>query len=449
MAKLWKKKYELDKTVEDFTVGDDYLWDSRLIKADIIGNIAHSTMLQKIGIISDEELQNIKTSLMDILDLHEQGKFKINKEDEDVHTAVENFLTKRLGDVGKKIHTARSRNDQILLDVRLYSKERLFEIIENLLNLCKVLLKFSKENEFIPMPGRTHTQRAMPSSVGLWASAFIESLLDDLYLLKSAFNLNNQSPLGSAASYGVNLDIDREYIASLLGFEKVQNNVLYANNSRGKIESIIIFTMSQIMMDLSKFANDLILFSIPEFNYFSLPDEFCGGSSLMPQKKNPALLELTRAKAQVVNSHCFRVTEIITSLYSGYNRDFQLTKGPLIESFDITQQTLYLLGYFIPKIKVNENILINSFTPEIYATDRVLELVKEGMPFRDAYKEVGINLDSLNNKNPVENIKSKIHVGATGNLNLSKIESMIKEEEIELLANQEKFMKKIEKLIKI
>ena len=267
MAKLWKK-YELDKTVEDFTVGDDYLWDSRLIKADIIGNIAHSTMLQKIGIISDEELQNIKTSLMDILDLHEQGKFKINKEDEDVHTAVENFLTKRLGDVGKKIHTARSRNDQILLDVRLYSKERLFEIIENLLNLCKVLLKFSKENEFIPMPGRTHTQRAMPSSVGLWASAFIESLLDDLYLLKSAFNLNNQSPLGSAASYGVNLDIDREYIASLLGFEKVQNNVLYANNSRGKIESIIIFTMSQIMMDLSKFANDLILFSIPEFNYF-------------------------------------------------------------------------------------------------------------------------------------------------------------------------------------
>jgi argininosuccinate lyase len=449
MAKLWKKKYELDKTVEDFTVGDDYLWDTRLIKADIIGNIAHTTMLQEIGIISEEELRDIKTSLMDILDLHEEGKFKINKEDEDVHTAVENFLTKRLGDVGKKIHTARSRNDQILLDVRLYSKERLFEIIENVLNLCKVLLEFSKENEFVPMPGRTHTQRAMPSSVGLWASAFVESLLDDLYLLKSAFKLNNQSPLGSAASYGVNLNIDREYIASLLGFEKVQNNVLYANNSRGKIESIIIFTMSQIMMDLSKFANDLILFSIPEFNYFSLPDEFCGGSSLMPQKKNPALLELTRAKAQVVNSHCFRVAEIITSLYSGYNRDFQLTKGPLIESFDITQQTLYLLGYFIPKIKVNEEILINSFTPEIYATDRVLELVKEGVPFRDAYKEVGINLDSLNKKNPVENIKSKTHVGATGNLNLSKIENILKEEEREFSANQERFMKKIENLIKI
>lgn len=449
MAKLWKKKYELDKTVEDFTVGDDYLWDTRLIKADIIGNIAHTTMLQEIGIISEEELRDIKTSLMDILDLHEEGKFKINKEDEDVHTAVENFLTKRLGDVGKKIHTARSRNDQILLDVRLYSKERLFEIIENVLNLCKVLLEFSKENEFVPMPGRTHTQRAMPSSVGLWASAFVESLLDDLYLLKSAFKLNNQSPLGSAASYGVNLNIDREYIASLLGFEKVQNNVLYANNSRGKIESIIIFTMSQIMMDLSKFANDLILFSIPEFNYFSLPDEFCGGSSLMPQKKNPALLELTRAKAQVVNSHCFRVAEIITSLYSGYNRDFQLTKGPLIESFDITQQTLYLLGYFIPKIKVNEEILINSFTPEIYATDRVLELVKEGVPFRDAYKEVGINLDSLNKKNPVENIKSKTHVGATGNLNLSKIENILKEEEREFSASQERFMKKIEKLIKI
>ncbi|NPV51537.1 MAG: argininosuccinate lyase [Candidatus Methanofastidiosum sp.] len=449
MAKLWKKKYELDKVVEDFTVGDDYLWDMKLIKADVIGNIAHSTMLRKISIISEEELSNIKKNLITILELHEQGKFIINKEDEDVHTAVENFLTEKLGDVGKKIHTARSRNDQILLDVRLYSKERLFEIMESLLKLCKVLLEFSKENEFIPMPGRTHTQRAMPSSVGLWTGSILESLLDDLYLLKSAFEINDQSPLGSAASYGVNLNIDREYVADLLGFEKVQNNVLYANNSRGKTESIIIFALSQIMIDLSKFANDLILFSIPEFKYFTLPEEFCGGSSLMPQKRNPALLELTRAKAHVVNSLYFRVTGIITSLYSGYNRDFQLTKGPLMESFEITQQTLYLLGYFIPKIKVNKEILIKSFTPEVYATDRVLELVKEGVPFRDAYKDVGINLESLNNKDPVENIKSKTHVGATGNLGLDKIEKIIKEEEKEVLSKKEVFVKKIEKLAKI
>lgn len=449
MAKLWKKKYELDKTVEDFTVGDDYLWDMKLIKADVIGNIAHSTMLKKIGILSEEELLEIKKNLIDILDLHEQGKFIINKEDEDVHTAVENFLTERLGDVGKKIHTARSRNDQILLDVRLYSKERLFDMMESVLDLCKILLQFSKENEFVPMPGRTHTQRAMPSSVGLWTSAILESLLDDLYLLKSAFKINDQSPLGSAASYGVNLNIDREYVATLLGFEKVQNNVLYANNSRGKTESIIIFALSQVMMDLSKFANDLILFSIPEFNYFTLPEEFCGGSSLMPQKRNPALLELTRAKANVVNSLYVRVTGIITSLYSGYNRDFQLTKGPLMESFDITQQTLYILGYFIPKIKVNKEILIKSFSPEVYATDRVLELVKEGTPFRDAYKEVGINLESLKNKNPVENIKSKTHTGATGNLGLDKIEKRIKEEEKELSSKKETFMKKIDELAKI
>ena len=449
MTKLWKKKYELDKTVESFTVGDDYLWDMRLIKADIIGNIAHSTMLKKIGILSDDELVKIKKNLIDILELQEQGKFIINKEDEDVHTAVENFLTERLGDIGKKIHTARSRNDQILLDVRLYSKERLFEIMESVLSFCKILLDFSKENEFVPMPGRTHTQRAMPSSVGLWASSILESLLDDLYLLKSAFKINDQSPLGSAASYGVNLNIDREYVASLLGFEKVQNNVLYANNSRGKTEAIIIFALSQIMIDLSKFANDLILFSIPEFKYFTLPEEFCGGSSLMPQKRNPALLELTRAKAHVVNSLYFRVTGIITSLYSGYNRDFQLTKGPLMESFEITQQTLYLLGYFIPKIKVNKEILIKSFTPEVYATDRVLELVKEGVPFRDAYKEVGINLESLNNKDPVENIKSKTHIGATGNLGLDKIEKIIKEEEKEVLSKKEVFVKKIEKLAKI
>ncbi len=449
MTKLWKKKYELDKTVESFTVGDDYLWDMRLIKADIIGNIAHSTMLKKIGILSDDELVKIKKNLIDILELQEQGKFIINKEDEDVHTAVENFLTERLGDIGKKIHTARSRNDQILLDVRLYSKERLFEIMESVLSFCKILLDFSKENEFVPMPGRTHTQRAMPSSVGLWASSILESLLDDLYLLKSAFKINDQSPLGSAASYGVNLNIDREYVASLLGFEKVQNNVLYANNSRGKTESIIIFTMSQIMMDLSKFANDLILFSIPEFNYFTLPEEFCGGSSLMPQKRNPALLELTRTKANIVNSLYCRVAGIITSLYSGYNRDFQLTKGPLVESFDITQQTLYILGYFTPKIKVNKEVLINSFSPEIYATDRVLELVKEGIPFRDAYKEVGINLELLKNKDPIENIKSKTHTGATGNLGLDKIEDKIKEEEKEILSKKKIFMKKIDQLIRI
>lgn len=449
MAKLWKKKYELDKVVEDFTVGDDYLWDMRLIKADVIGNIAHSTMLQKIGILSEEELLTIKKNLISILELHEQGKFIINKEDEDVHTAVENFLTERLGDVGKKIHTARSRNDQILLDVRLYSKERLFEMMENVLTLCKILLEFSKENEFVPMPGRTHTQRAMPSSVGLWASSFLESLLDDFYLLKTAFKINDQSPLGSAASYGVNLNIDRKYVATLLGFEKVQNNVLYANNSRGKTESIIIFALSQIMMDLSKFANDLILFSIPEFNYFTLPEEFCGGSSLMPQKRNPALLELTRAKAEVVNSLYVRVTGIITSLYSGYNRDFQLTKGPLMESLDITQQTLYILGYFIPKIKVNKEILIKSFSPEVYATDRVLELVKEGIPFRDAYKEVGINLELLNNKDPVQNIKSKTHIGATGNLGLDIIEKRLKEEEKEILSKKEIFIKKIEELVKV
>ena len=448
MAKLWKKKYELDKNVEDFTVGDDYIQDMNLVKADIYGNIAHSTMLNKIGILSDEELIKIKRSLIDILQLHEKGRFIIKKEDEDVHTAVENLVTATLGDTGKKIHTARSRNDQILLDIRLYSKERLLNVMESVLGLCSILLQFSKENEFIPMPGRTHTQRAMPSSVALWASSILESLLDDLYLLKSAYDINDQSPLGSAASYGVNLNIDREYVASLLGFEKVQNNVLYANNSRGKTESIIIFALSQVMMDLSKFANDLILFSIPEFNYFTLPEEFCGGSSLMPQKRNPALLELTRAKAHIVNSLYARVANIITSLYSGYNRDFQLTKGPLIESFQITEQTLYILGYFIPKITVNKEKLIESFTPELYATDRVLELVKEGYPFRDAYKDVGVNLESLSNKDPVKNIKSKKHTGATGNLGLDKIEKKIKEEEKEVLSKKNSFKKKINLLIK-
>jgi len=271
MTKLWEKDYQLDQQMERFTVGDDYLLDRKLIRADVLGRIAHAKMLSTIEILTAEELAKLKKCLLEILSQAEKGEFQIRPQDEDVHTAVENALTKRLGELGKKIHTGRSRNDQVLVDIRIYTRERLLVVQEKVLALAKTLLNFADQNRDVPMPGRTHTQRAMPSSVGLWAAAFTESLLDDLELLKTAYFLNNQSPLGSAASYGVGLPIDRQLVSDLLGFDRVQNNVLYANNSRGKMEAVVVFALSQVTEDLAKLSGDLILFSIPEFGYFTLP----------------------------------------------------------------------------------------------------------------------------------------------------------------------------------
>ena len=300
MAKLWEKGCKVDFLIEEFTVGKDYLLDKALVKADIAGSMAHAQMLAKIGILKKGELEELKTALKEVLKLDREGKFAINPEDEDVHTAVENYLTKKLGDTGKKIHTARSRNDQVLVDLRLYTKEKLLHLEDELLLLATALLELAEKNKDIPMPGRTHTQLAMASSVGLWAGAYAESLLDDLKLIEQAYELSDQCPLGSAASYGVSLPIDRQMTSDLLGFAKVQNNVLYANNSRGKVEGIVLSALSQVMADLSKMASDLILFTIPELDYFDLPDELCTGSSLMPNKKNPDMLELVRAKSNSV-----------------------------------------------------------------------------------------------------------------------------------------------------
>ena len=395
MVKLWEKGYILNEEIENFTVGDDFLLDQKLVKMDVLGSIAHAMMLTKIGILSEDDLIKLKDMLKEILRLSDEGKFVIGIEDEDVHTKVENYLTDRLGDLGKKLHTARSRNDQVIVDLRLYAKEKLLEILKNILNLCLTLWEFSNKNKGVIMPGRTHTQLAMPSSVGLWASALLESLLDDILGIKTAYNINNQCPLGSAASYGVPLAIDRQYTSDLLGFEKVQNNVLYVNNSRGKTESIILFSLSQVMLDLSKTASDIILFNTREFNYFNLPQEFCCGSSIMPQKRNPAVMELIRAKTSTVLSYLFQVTSIIEALPSGYNQDFQETKAPLLKGMDIIDSSIKVCDLVFSRLEVNEDVLEKSCTPEIFATDRALDLVQKGMPFRDAYKEVVSNLDKI------------------------------------------------------
>ena len=284
------------------------------------------------------------------------------------------------------------------------------------------------------MPGRTHTQRAMPSSVGLWGGAFAESLLDDLALLKTVYRLNNQCPLGSAASYGVPIPIDRQRTSDLLGFDRVQNNALYANNSRGKIEAMVVFALSQVTEDLSKLSNDLILFSIPEFGYFALPEEYCPGSSIMPQKRNPAPLELVRAKSARVISRLLQMIVTIRNLPSGYNRDFQETKGPLMEALDTTESCLKVVRQIFGRLQVNKDVLVNAFTPELFAADEALRLVTEGMPFRDAYREVAKRLDAaahaskLKDQDPVVNIRSKTHLGAPGNLGLDHLRAKIKSE---------------------
>lgn len=425
--KLWEKGYKLDQLIETFMTGDDPLLDHALIPYDCVGSMAHAKMLAKIGILTNEECHQLVKELNRIVHLAEEGKFHIQPEDEDVHTAIESALVSKLGDVGKKLHTARSRNDQILLDMRLYMKNQVLQIAQEVLDACDILCKFAESHHDIPIPGRTHFQRAMPSSLGLWAGAFAESLLDDMQLLEGAYELINQCPLGSAASYGVSLAIDRQYCADLLGFRAVQNNVLYANNSRGKFEAMVLHVLVQIMNDLSKIASDIIIFSAPEFGYLILPEKFCPGSSLMPQKRNPCPLEIMRAKSATLQGLLFQTLETIRALPSGYNRDFQETKRPLMHGLDTTNLSLKVFSQIFAELQVDKQTCIEAFTPELFATDQVLKLTSEGMPFRDAYKQIAKDPYNVSEIDPVANILSKKHQGATGNLGIALSYSKLKD----------------------
>jgi argininosuccinate lyase len=446
MAKIWQKDYNLDKQVEKFTVGNDFLLDKNLIKYDVYGSIAHSYMLNKTGILTEEEFLKLKKSLTEIFKLAQKEKFEIRLEDEDVHTAIENHLTKELGQIGKKIHTCRSRNDQISVDLRLYSKEKLFEVKKCTLDLAQNLIQVAEKHKDVPMPGFTHSRKAMPSSVGLLFGNYAEALMDDLKLVDLAFEINNQSPLGSGAGYGLPLNVDRELVADLLGFNKVQNNVLYVQTSRGKFESIIIFALSNLIGNLAKISNDLILFSMDEFDFFKLPDEFCTGSSIMPQKKNPDVFELVRAKSAKVDSNLYLVKNITSKLQSGYNRDFQLTKEPLMDSFEITLSSLKIFIVVINNLNINKENCISSCTNDLFAADNAYELVKKNVPFREAFKQTAKNMKNLDKIDPVENIKSKKHTGATGNLGLDKIRQEIKNLNEKLGKEISEFNKKMDDL---
>ena len=433
---------EVDAGVLAYTAGQDRVLDVALVEADCFGTAAHATMLSRLALqpplLTPADAQAIVAELRNVLADAAAGKFAITLEDQDVHLAVERRLTEKLGDLGKRVHACRSRNDQVAVDLRLFAKVRLQEAALAAAELARALLAFARRHEKVPMVGRTHMQPAMPSSVGLWASAWAESLLDDLVLLRTAYELNDQCPLGSAASYGVPLPIDRQLTSDLLGFARPVHNVLHANQARGKLEAIILSALGQAMLTLSRFAQDLILFSMPEFGYFRLPAEFTTGSSIMPQKRNPDVPELLRAKAAKVLAYANLVAEIVRAAPSGYNRDLQETKAPFMEGFELAISSLRILAPLVAGLEVDAAALRRGFGPDVYATDRALELVAQGMPFRDAYHEVKANLDKLAGYDPDAALAAKRHLGAPLGLDFAALDARAQEAEAWARREQER-----------
>ncbi|PIZ66468.1 argininosuccinate lyase [Candidatus Roizmanbacteria bacterium CG10_big_fil_rev_8_21_14_0_10_39_12] len=418
MKKLWQKNKKLNEQVEHYCSKNNVEIDNQLITFDVFGSMAHSNMLYSIGVLTLKEYQQIHLELKEILTLKDSGAFRIELGDEDVHTKIEGYLTDKLGDIGKKIHTGRSRNDQINVDLQLYSKSSLFQVAQSCMELILSFLDFVATHEFVPMPGYTHMQKAMPSSVGMWAESFAESFLDDLSILKSAYRINDASPLGSGAGYGIPLPLDRELTAKLLGFKKVQNNSLYAQVSRCKIQYLILHSLAQCMLTLSRFAEDMLLFTTSEFNFFVIPEELQTGSSIMPQKKNLDAMEVLRANTYKVLHHENVTASILTGLPSGYNSDFAETKESLFASFSITNDSLNIVKLLIDSIQPNKESLQQAHSPELYATHQTYELVQKGVPFRKAYGQIGSKLGSLRLPDIKKVLTLSTHVGGTGNLNV-------------------------------
>ncbi len=400
MKKLWQKsEYKLDSVVEAFETKGDLLMDQKLLKFDVQGSLAHAKMLFKIGILSKKELEKTEKALKEILGLHRAGKFNLEMGDEDIHTKIENYITEKYGEVGQKLHTGRSRNDQVLTMIRLYSKDQLEAIELELNNLIKSFTDFSKNYGSIKMPGYTHMQKAMPSSIKIWCGSFLSSLQDDMVLLRSAMELNNQSPLGSGAGYGVPLALDKKYSAKLLGFSKVQENPLYCQNSKGKTEAVVIAGLISILQTINKFASDMLLFTTAEFGFFVMSDKVTTGSSIMPQKKNVDLAELLRGKVSLVLGNYVQMVSLTTNLISGYNRDLQDIKKPLIESLETTLDSLKVTKILLENSTPNQEVLEKAMTPEIFAAEKALDLVKKGMPFRIAYQKIGEEVDNSETNN--------------------------------------------------
>ena len=392
MTKLWEKGVGFDKKIESFTVGNDNDLDQILLPYDCEASIAHVKMLNKMKYLNDNESDKLIKELNFILEESKSGNFKIKKSHEDCHTAIEDQLVNTCGDSGKKIHTARSRNDQVLTALRLYYRESIDDVKKLLIDLIKSLELFSDKNGKIEFPGYTHMQKAMPSSVELWSNAYIESMNDDLKLLQTAYALINQSPLGSGAGFGVPINIDRKFLAKELKFDSVQDNPIYCQLSRGKFELYIINIFTQIMFSINRIASDIVLFCTDEFKFFSLPDEFCSGSSIMPNKRNPDVLELLRGSYSILIGYQSQIQSLSQNLISGYNRDIQLSKEPTMRSFDLIKNCLDINTLVISGLIVNEENCKKAMTDELFATEQAYNMVKEGIPFRQAYRKIADEL---------------------------------------------------------
>ena len=420
--KLWEKTVQVNHDVEAYTVGRDREMDMYLAKYDVLGSLAHITMLQSIDLLTSDELEQLTAALREIYEEIEAGKFEIESGIEDVHSQVELMLTRRLGDVGKKIHSGRSRNDQVLVDLRLFIRSELESVVESVTTLFKALVSQSERYKHVLMPGYTHLQVAMPSSFGLWFGAYAESLVDDLTVLQAAYKVTNRNPLGSAAGYGSSFPLNRTMTTRLLGFESLDYNVVYAQMGRGKTERIVAQAIANVAATIAKLAFDACMYNSQNFGFIKLSDEFTTGSSIMPHKKNPDVFELTRAKCNKLQALPYEITLITNNLPCGYFRDLQMIKESFLPAFADLKNILTMVTAMINQVKVNENILEDNRYDLMFSVEEVNRLAKEGLPFRDAYKKVGLDIEA-GEFTPVKEA-NHTHEGSIGNLCNDKIEEM-------------------------
>lgn len=421
--KLWEKNFEVNKEIERFTVGRDREMDLYLAKYDVLGSMAHITMLESIGLLGSDELQPLLAELKAIYHTCEKGEFVIEDGVEDVHSQVELMLTRKLGDMGKKIHSGRSRNDQVLVDLKLFTRHELIDVVEGVKVLFDELIQKSNQYKDVLMPGYTHLQIAMPSSFGLWFGAYAESLADDMLFLLAAYRMTNRNPLGSAAGYGSSFPLNRTMTTQLLGFDSMDYNVVYAQMGRGKMERNVAFAMATVAGTLAKMAYDACLFNCQNFQFVKLPKECTTGSSIMPHKKNPDVFELIRAKSNKLQSLPQQIMLIMNNLPVGYFRDLQIIKEVFLPAFGELKDCLQMAAYIINKMAVNEHILDNPMYDPMFSVEEVNRLAANGMPFRDAYKKVGLEIES-GQFHADKNIHHT-HEGSMGNLCNDKIEALM------------------------
>lgn len=442
--KLWDKGISVNKLIEEFTVGQDRELDLYLAKFDILGSMAHTKMLQSIGLLEQDELDQLLQEMKAIYQLAENGEFTIEEGVEDVHSQVEALLTEKLGDVGKKIHSGRSRNDQVLLDLKLYARDEIRQLVEASQELFATLIAKADKHKEQLMPGYTHLQVAMPSSFGLWFSAYAESLVDDLTLLQAAFKITNQNPLGSAAGYGSSFPLNRELTTELLGFDSMNYNVVYAQMGRGKMEKTVAFAISSIAATLSKLAFDTCLFMSQNFGFIGLPDELTTGSSIMPHKKNPDVFELIRSHCNKLQALPNQITLMINNLPSGYFRDLQIIKEVFLPAFQELMSCIKIANFAISEMTIKENILEDDRYQYLFSVEDVNRLVQEGTPFRDAYIQIGKQIQQ-GEYTPTKQV-AHTHAGSIGNLCLPEIQQ--KMEQIINSFNFKKMDSAIKKLLK-